>query len=126
MTKLMVLGVALATAIVLTTVVSATDHSAIIIFTENHNPNGVAQAECVGIVGTETIPSTLGEKITWMVQNDATNPCRSIDMTKIELRFKTNVMGKAAMKKLPSDSTGKIEGNVSSDKKEAPKDSHHK
>jgi hypothetical protein len=102
-----------------------------IYFTKNHNKGTGSpyNTDCVGIVGTERIgarmgnatatPPQPGTKIMWHVRtNNGGNDddkCEMLDVTKVNLRFNTDVMGAAAMKKLTANAGGVIEGTVSSD-----------
>jgi hypothetical protein len=99
-----------------------------IYFTKNHHKGtapGQYNTDCVGIVGTERIgartgtTTATGTKIMWHVKvNNGGNDddkCESLNMSDVNLRFKTDVMGAAAMKKLTANPGGVIEGTVSSD-----------
>ncbi|MGH9236623.1 MAG: hypothetical protein ACRD3G_01170 [Vicinamibacterales bacterium] len=99
-----------------------------IYFTKNHNKGtapGQYNTDCVGIIGTERIgartgtTTAMGTKIMWHVKvNNGGNDddkCESLNMSDVNLRFKTDVMGAAAMKKLTANPGGVIEGTVSSD-----------
>src|SRR5687768_7187526 len=99
-----------------------------IYFTKNHHKGtapGQYNTDCVGIVGTERIgartgtTTATGTKIMWHVKvNNGGNDddkCESLNMTDVNLRFKTDVMGAAAMKKLTANPGGVIDGTVSSD-----------
>lgn len=99
-----------------------------IYFTKNHHKGtapGQYNTDCVGIVATERIgartgnSSAMGTKIMWHVKvNNGGNDddkCDSLNMTDVNLRFNTDVMGAAAMKKLTANAGGLIEGTVSSD-----------
>ena len=92
-----------------------------IYFTKNHNKGtlpGQYNTDCVGIVGTERIGTQKGYKIMWHVKknnggNDDDKCDMLTDLTTVNLRFNTDVMGAAAMKKLTANAGGVIEGYVS-------------
>jgi hypothetical protein len=98
-----------------------------IYFTKNHNKGmgSPYNTDCVGIVGTERIGARMGTstqmatKIKWHIRLDNggndDDKCEMLDVTKVNLRFNTDVMGAAAMKKLTANAGGVIEGEVSSD-----------
>jgi hypothetical protein len=104
-----------------------------IYFTKNHNKGmgSPYNTDCVGIVGTERIGARMGKmatstsppepgtKIMWHVRmNNGGNDddkCEMLDVTQVNLRFNTDVMGAAAMKKLTANAGGVIDGEVSSD-----------
>ena len=100
-----------------------------IYFTKNHNKGtapGQYNTDCVGTVATEQIgartgnSSAMGTKIMWHVKvNNGGNDddkCEMLtDLTTVNLRFNTDVMGAAAMKKLTANPGGVINGTVSSD-----------
>ena len=91
-----------------------------IYFTKNHNKGtgaGQYNTDCVGIVATETIGAKRGYKLTWQVhpgngENDD-DKCDVLDNESVNLRFQTDVMGAAAMKKLTANPGGVIQGDVS-------------
>lgn len=103
-----------------------------IYFTKNHNKGTGSpyNTECVGIVGTERIgaqmgkpaetsppkPAVPGTKIIWHIRLDNggndDDKCPMSSLTDVNLRFNTDVMGAAAMRKLTA--TGMtIQGQVS-------------
>jgi hypothetical protein len=104
-----------------------------IYFTKNHNKGmgSPYNTDCVGIVGTERIgaragkmatstsPAEPGTKIMWHIKmNNGGNDddkCEMLDVTQVNLRFNTDVMGAATMKKLTANAGGVIAGEVSSD-----------
>jgi hypothetical protein len=71
-----------------------------IFMTKNHNVGkgqGQYPAECRAVVATETIPSNRGDSISWKIKNgnghDEGDRCEGLDMSRVALVFKTNVMG---------------------------------
>jgi hypothetical protein len=91
-----------------------------IYFTKNHDKgtgSGQYNVDCVGIVGTETIGTKKGDKVTWQIRqtnggNDD-DKCEDLDLETVNLRFATHVMGASVMKKLTANPGGVIQGNVS-------------
>lgn len=90
-----------------------------IYFTKNHGKDmgSPYDTDCVGIVGTDRVGTQRGDKVTWQVrQNNGGNDddkCEGLDMATVNLRFQTDVMGAAAMKKLTANPGGVIQGTVS-------------
>jgi hypothetical protein len=91
-----------------------------IYFTKNHNRGtgmGQYDTDCVGIVGTETVGTRRGYKITWQVHPsggaDGVDACEMLDNASVNLVFQTDVMGAMAMKKLTANAGGVIQGEVS-------------
>src|SRR5688572_21769993 len=99
-----------------------------IYFTKNHNKGmgSPYNTDCVGIVSTERIGARMGDatktppeegtKIIWHIKVDnggnEDGKCEMSSMANVNLRFNTDVMGAAAMKKLTA--TGMtIQGQVS-------------
>ena len=86
--------------------------------------------ECLAAVATERIPALKNDDIEWKVKNGHgatfSNPdkCPDLDKSQVELHFKTDVMGAAAMRKLKSNANGDITGTVSMDSGEARKGLH--
>ena len=101
-----------------------------IYFTKNHNKGmgSPYNTDCVGVVGTERIgaktgktttsPPEPGTKIIWHIKvNNGENDddkCENLNMADVNLRFVTDVMGAAAMKKLTATGAT-IQGEVTSD-----------
>ena len=89
-----------------------------IYFTKNHDQGGGSpyNTDCVATVVAERIGTQKGYKIIWHIRtsngvNDD-DRCEMLDTSKVNLRFNTDVMGAAAMKKLTA--TGMtIQGTVS-------------
>lgn len=125
-------GLVLAALILSTGFPSAKNRATLIHFTKNNNQGtgaGQYPAECIGVISTETLGSLRGDRISWKVRNGngftTDDICTDaagtpIDKTKVELRFMTDVMGAAAMKKLTSNAGGSIDGKVSMNVIEAP------
>ena len=93
-----------------------------IYFTKNHHKGtgpGRYNTDCVGIVATETIGTKRGYKVTWQVHpgngQNSDDKCDMIDNATVNLRFQTDVMGAAVMKKLTANAGGVIQGTVSKD-----------
>jgi hypothetical protein len=105
-----------------------------IYFTKNHNKGTGSpyNTDCIGIVGTERIgaktgkpattsppkPAEPGTKIIWHIKvNNGENDddkCDNLNMADVNLRFVTDVMGAAQMKKLTATGAT-IQGEVTSD-----------
>jgi hypothetical protein len=86
--------------------------------TKNYNTS-LFPAECLGSITTETLPSLNMEDITWVIKNGNGNNnddvCPNIDKSLVELHFKDDVMGTAAMRVLKSQQVGgvwRIKGTV--------------
>ena len=77
----------------------------VIHMTKNFNTS-LYPAECLGAITTETLPSQKGEQLTWIIRNgNAHNDddvCANADKSMVELHFKDDVMGTAAMRVLKS------------------------
>ena len=90
------------TAVCSTLILSAKDRKTTIYMTKNYNPTGTIKSECIGVVVTDPLPAVKTDKITWQVKNgngqNSDDDCTGLDYTKVQLRFKDDVMGAAAMK----------------------------
>jgi hypothetical protein len=89
-----------------------------IYFTKNYDKGGGSpyNTDCVATVVGERIGTQKGYKIIWHIRtsngvNDD-DRCEMLDTSKVNLRFNTDVMGAAAMKKLTASGTT-IQGTVS-------------
>ncbi len=95
-------GLVLAVAL-MTGVAFAKPRFTVIHMTKNFNTS-LYPAECLATVTTETLPSQNAEQLTWIIKNgnahNNDDVCPSIDKSKVELHFKDDVMGVAAMRVL--------------------------
>ena len=116
--------VVLAGAIVATDWVTAapspTTRTTSIFMTKNHNIGGGSgqfPAECRGVIATETIPAQKGDAISWKIKNgnghDDANKCDGLDMSRIQLSFRTNVMGSKTLTARGSSVDGTVSGSAS-------------
>lgn len=93
-----------------------------IYFTKNYHKgtgNGQFSTDCIGTVSAEQIGARGGYKIIWHVTrgNGGSNDdiCENLDVSTVSLRFATDIMGKPAMRRLPANAAGIIQGTVSSE-----------
>jgi hypothetical protein len=93
-----------------------------IYITKNYNKGtgaGQFNTDCLAVVGTETMGTRQGYKVTWQVwpgngKNDD-DRCEGLVNESVSLSFVTDVFGKGVMKVLKANPGGVIQGTVSED-----------